>query len=64
MKKINYTTPYADETINGFVNAEETAHAYIITKAQYNRAIKNLTIGGVAPKFDADKPVLVKGIDC
>lgn len=65
--KIKYTTTYADDTVNGYVMAERRdnccAPYYAITKAQYNRAVKNLTIGGVAPCFLADLPVLVIGVD-
>lgn len=61
MKKINYTTAYdTNNTICGHVLAEERDDCYTITKSQYNRALKNRTIGGVAGiVFDADKPVYV-----
>ena len=68
MKKISYCTPYTDGEINGYVMAELverplTGSYYKISKRQYNRAIKNLTIGGVAPRFISDLPVRVEGID-
>ena len=61
MKKINYTTAYdTTNTVCGYVRAEEHADYYTITKSQYNRALKNRTIGGDAGIiFDADKPVYV-----
>lgn len=60
--KINYTTPYADSTISGYVMADTYADRYEISQKQMDRAVDNLTIGGdIAPKFIADKPVIVKG---
>ena len=61
--KINYTTPYANDTINGYVFAVEHSDHYEITQHQYNRAYDNLTIGGdVSPQFDNknNKPVIVR----
>lgn len=65
MKRIYYKTAYDNtNTICGYVNAEERENYYVITKQQYNRALKNRTVGGTAGLiFDSDKPVLVKGID-
>lgn len=61
MKKIEYYTPYTEGNINGYVMAEEHDEYYSINRRQYNRAIKNLTIGGVAPQFVSDKPIRVEG---
>jgi len=50
--KIMYYTPYADGgIINGYVNAKIEGTTAHITRRQYNRAFKNLTIGGVKPQF-------------
>lgn len=57
--KISYTTPYADATINGFVMAEDMGDYYKISRRQYNRALKNLTVGNVGPRFISVKPVRV-----
>lgn len=61
MKKINYTTAYdTTNAVCGYVQAEEHDNYYTITRGQYNRALKNRTIGGIAGiVFDADKPVHV-----
>lgn len=60
MKKINYCTPYTDGEINGYVIAEEHPDHYSISRSQYRRALKKLTIGGdIGPKFLSDKPVRV-----
>lgn len=67
--KIEYTTPYADDAVNGYVMAEyhdgrgDTPSYYTITKAQYNRAVGNLTVAGAAPRFLSTLPVLVIGVD-
>lgn len=66
MKKIFYTTAYdTNNTICGYVIPQaETRDYYIISKAQYKRALKNRTIGGEAGIiFDSEKPVYVNGID-
>lgn len=59
MKKITYTTPYADGSINGYVMAQELGKQngvdiYGITQRQYKRCFENLTIGGVSPRFNVD----------
>lgn len=61
MKKINYSTHYdTNETVCGYVMAAEYKDGYSITEDQYNRALKNRTIGGTANiKFICDKPVYV-----
>lgn len=67
MEKIPYRTPYADGEINGYVMAELVKNVvcpyYKISKRQYNRAVKKLTIGGVGPEFLTDIPVRVEGIN-
>ena len=60
MKKINYSTNYANSNdINGYVIAVEKNDYYVINKTQYNRAVSKLSIAGVKPNFHADKPVIV-----
>lgn len=49
--KIEYTTPYADNKVNGYVIATDCGTYYTISRAQYNRACDNLTIGNVTPQF-------------
>lgn len=65
MKKINYRTAYdTTNMICGYVLAEEHKDYYTITRQQYNRALKNRTVGGDAGLiFDSEKPVLVKGLE-
>lgn len=65
MKRIYYKTAY-DTTgkICGYVNAEGHKDCYVISKQQYDRALKNRTIGGTAGLiFEATKPVYVQGYD-
>jgi hypothetical protein len=59
--KINYTTCYdTNNAVCGYVMANEYMDGYSITEDQYNRALKNRTIGGTANiKFICDKPVYV-----
>lgn len=61
MKKISYSTHYdTTNKICGYVFAQEHKNHYTITERQYNRALKNRTIGGIAGlNFYADKPVYV-----
>lgn len=61
MKKISYSTHYdTTDKICGYVFAQEHNGYYTITQQQYNRALKNRTIGGIAGlNFHADKPVYV-----
>ena len=65
MKKIYYKTAYdTTERICGYVYAEDHNDCYTITKQQYNRALKNSTVGGyVGLIFECEKPVFVRGID-
>ena len=65
MKKIYYKTAYdTTERICGYVLAEDHNDCYTITKQQYNRALKNRTVGGDAGLiFESEKPVFVRGID-
>ena len=65
MKKIYYGTHYdSNEKVCGYVIPKETAEYYVITKAQYKRALKKRTVGGDAGiNFHADKPVYIKGVD-
>lgn len=59
--KINYRTAYdTTNEICGYVIACDKGNHYAITERQYNRALDNRTIGGIAGViFDADKPVRV-----
>lgn len=59
--KINYRTAYdTTNQICGYVIASDKGDYYVITERQYNRALSNRTIGGIAGViFDADKPVRV-----
>lgn len=65
MKKIYYRTAYdTTERICGYVIAEDRGDCYTITKQQYNRALKNRTVGGaVGLIFESEKPVFIIGID-
>lgn len=65
MKKINYSTHYdTTNKICGYVFAEEHSDHYEISKRQYDRCMKNRTVGGDAGiNFHADKPVYVAGKD-
>ena len=57
-QKIYYSTAYAQyENINGYVIAIDAGDKFIINNRQYNRAIRNLTIGNVAPVFHCEKIV-------
>lgn len=62
MKKITYKTAYDNTNrICGYVFAYDKGDYYTINKRQYNRALKNRTIGGLAGIiFNADKPVYVE----
>lgn len=61
--KINYRTAYdATNRICGYVIARDKGNYFVITERQYNRALSNRTIGGVAGIIfdtDDDKPVRV-----
>lgn len=61
MKKINYKTAYDEnDTICGYVMAEEYKDGYIISNRQLDRAFKKRTIGGIANViFLTDSPVYV-----
>lgn len=56
--KINYCTPYTDETVCGYVKAIDHGDYYTITRKQYKDALKKMSIGNVGPKFlSGNKPV-------
>ena len=64
-RKIYYKTAYdTSGRICGYVQAGDYIDFYIITKRQYDRALKNRTIGGDANViFETEKPVYILGID-
>ena len=64
-KKIYYRTAYdTTEKICGYVQAGDYIDFYLITKRQYDRALKKRTIGGIASLiFECEKPVYILGID-
>lgn len=66
MKRIYYRTAYdTTNRICGYVIPfTETENYYLITRSQYNRALKNRTIGGDAGIiFESDKRVMIDDID-
>lgn len=63
LTRIGYSTPYqSPDIINGYVMARCIRGIYYIKMNQYIRALNNLTIANVSPKWDTDIPVVILDI--
>lgn len=60
MKRLYYYQHYSGERLSYLYPVKETKYECIITKSQYNRALKHRTIGGDAGiGFETEKSVVV-----
>lgn len=60
MKRLYYYQQYSGERLGYLYPVDETKYGYIITRSQYNRALRHRTIGGIAGiGFETNKQVYV-----